>query len=273
MFEVLPVNNKSILAFKASGKLTDTDYQQFLPLLESLIRESGCISLYIELEEFQGWEAQAAWDDLHFGLQHDRDFNRIAIVGDKAWEHSAIALANLFTHTNMRFFSKEEAKSAWGWLEEKPADEPIDQAFRPYQRILLATDFSRHAERAALRARQLCEEHGARLEVLHFAEDMAFYTNISEPVIADLPLGEETIREKAEESLRKFAERTGLARDTVLEVQWGNPKWSIVSWAREKNMDLIVMGTHGRHGIRNLLGSVSSSVLHQAPCDVLVVKL
>jgi len=273
MFEILPVNDRSILAFKASGKLTDADYQQFLPTLEGMIREAGCLSLYMELEDFQGWEAKAAWDDLRFGLQHDRDFKRIAIVGDKAWEHSAIALANFFTHTHMRFFSKEEAKAAWDWLEEKPAEEEAaGQSLQPYRHILLATDFSSYAERAAQRAGELCRQYGTRLDVLHIVQDVAFYTNISQPVIADLPLREEAVRERAVDSLRKFAERTGLGKDAVLEVQWGNPKWSIVSWAREKDVDLIVMGSHGHHGIGNLLGSVSSSVLHQAPSDVLVVK-
>jgi len=272
MFEMLPVNSKGILAFRASGKLTDADYRQFLPQLENLIRESGSISLYVELEDFEGWDTQAAWDDLHFGLQHDRDFKRIAIVGDKAWEHSAITLANFFIHTDMRYFGKDEAKAAWSWLEEETAHEPAGQSLQPYQRILLATDFSGFSARAALRARQLCIEHGARLEVLHIAEDMAFYTNVSEPVIADIPLAEEAVREQALANLQKFAQRTGLSGDTVLEVQWGNPKWSIVSWAREKRVDLIVLGTHGRHGLAHLLGSVSSSVLHQAPCDVLVVR-
>ncbi|MEE9491992.1 MAG: universal stress protein [Gammaproteobacteria bacterium] len=57
-----------------------------------------------------------------------------------------------------------------------------------------------------------------------------------------------------------------------MEVQWGMPKSGIVSWAREHNTDLIIMGSHGRHGLERLLGSVSSSVLHQSPCDVLVVR-
>jgi len=113
MFEILPVNDENILAFKASGKLTGDDYQQFIPILEDLIRKSGCLSLYIELENFQGWDAKAAWDDLRFGLQYDHDFNRIAIVGNTSWEHAGIAMANFFTHSNMQFFTEEESDKAW----------------------------------------------------------------------------------------------------------------------------------------------------------------
>lgn len=272
MFEMLPVNDRHILAFKASGKLSDADYRAFIPELEQRIREAGRISLYIELDDFQGWEARAAWDDLRFGLQHDRDFKRIAIVGDNAWEHAGTALANFFTRTPIRFFPKQDAKKAWDWLEEVPEQKQPAKPLQPYRHILLATDFSTYSEQAAHRAIELSRQYGAQLEVLHIVEDRVFYTELYEPVIADIPLRDDTLKEQAEDSMQKFAERTGLPKDVRLQVQWGSPRWSIVSWAREKSADLIVMGSHGHHGIERLLGSVSSSVLHQSPCDVLIVR-
>jgi len=272
MFESLPVSDKGIFAFKASGKLSDADYQTFLPMLEGLIRKSGGLSLYIELEDFQGWEPRAAWDDLRFGRQHDRDFRRIAIVGDKAWEHSAIALANFFTHTDMRFFSNTESAAAWDWLREKPAPEKAVTPLQPYRHILLATDFSECSEQAALRALELSRRYDAHLEVLHVIEEMTFYAEEYDPIIADIPLLDETRKEQAEAQMKRFTRQTGLPDDIRLEVQWGQPKWAIVSWSREQDIDLIVMGSHGRHGLERLLGSVSTGVLHQAHCEVLVVK-
>jgi universal stress protein A len=69
-----------------------------------------------------------------------------------------------------------------------------------------------------------------------------------------------------------------LAEDLAVpgERQWvevGSPKAEIVRVAAEQNFDLIVIGTHGRHGIGVLLGSTASSVIHHADCDVLVVRL
>ncbi len=88
MFEILPVNDdKDILAFKATGKLTDADYKQFLPVLEEMIRNNGRISLYIEMQAFEGWEAKAAWDDLRFGLQHDDDFHYQPVKIPSAYYH------------------------------------------------------------------------------------------------------------------------------------------------------------------------------------------
>lgn len=59
MFQAIPVREENIFAFKATGKLTDADYQQFLPELTSLINQYGPISLLVELEGFHGWEAKA----------------------------------------------------------------------------------------------------------------------------------------------------------------------------------------------------------------------
>ena len=272
MFEFIPVNEKNIIAFKAGGKLTDADYQQFLPQLESLIRKYGSVSMYVELEDFQGWEPKAAWDDLRFGVQHDRDIHRIAIVGDNALEQAGIAFTNLFTHTEMRFFHKDAAQQAWDWLEEKPQQARQSQPMKDYRHILLATDFSPLAEQAAKRAARLAAQYGAKLDVLTVVEDMALYTDEFAPLDTNLYLNEEAIMTNAELNLKKLAERMRFGDEVVLEAQWGNPKWAIVSWAREKDVDLIVVGTHGRRGLGRLLGSVSSGVLHQAPCDVLVVK-
>jgi nucleotide-binding universal stress UspA family protein len=272
MFEILPVNRKDVFAFRASGKLSDADYRQFLPVLEGLIRDSGPLSLYIELEDFRGWEAKAAWDDLRFGMLHDRDFRRIAIIGDKSWEHSAIALANLFTRTDMRFFGKHDSAAAWAWLDEKPAQQQPLKPLPPYRKLLLTTDFSLHSEYAALRAMEIAAQSGAHLEVLHIVEEMISYYEDYDPVLAEIPERDNTLEQHAWDSMNRYVERTGLGKKAVLQVQWGNPRWSIVSWAREQEADLIIMGSHGHRGLDRLLGSVSNSVLHQAPCDVLIVR-
>jgi nucleotide-binding universal stress UspA family protein len=272
MFEILPVNRKDVFAFRASGKLTDADYQQFLPVLEGLIRDSSPLSLYIELEDFRGWKAKAVWDDLRFGMLHDRDFRRIAIVGDKTWEHSAIALANLFTRTHMRFFGKDDTEAAWAWLEEMPLQQQPLKPLPPYRKLLLATDFSLHSEYAAQRAMEIAAQSGAHLEVLHIVEEMISYYEDYDPLLAEIPLRDDSLQQQARDSMNRFVERTGLGKGAELQVQWGNPRWSIVSWAREKEADLIIIGSHGHRGLDRLLGSVSNSVLHQAPCDVLIVR-
>jgi universal stress protein A len=56
-------------------------------------------------------------------------------------------------------------------------------------------------------------------------------------------------------------------------IEMGSPKAEIIRIAREQRVDLIVLGSHGRHGLSLLLGSTASSVIHHAECDVLAVRL
>lgn len=273
MFEILPVNDKNILAFKASGKLSDADYKKFLPVLETMIRKKGRISLYVELQNFEGWEAKAAWDDLHFGLQHDNDFKRIAIIADKPLVHAAIGFINFFSHIEMRFFENSESQAAWNWLREETSVSQSDEPLQPYKNILLPTDFSAHSDIAAKRALQIAEQTGAQLHVLHSIEEVMYYNEAYDPMVADIPLPDDDfLMTQAIEHMQKFCERNNLSKAAVIETQWGSPRWSIIAWANDKNTDLIVMGSHGRQGLGRLLGSVSNSVLHKAHCDVLIVK-
>ncbi len=270
MFERIPVEDKNIFAFKAKGKLTAEDYRQFLPQLEELIRKHGRISLYVELEDFEGWEADAAWQDFRFGLRHDRDFDKIAIVGDKGWEKPLIKFFDLVTRTRIRFFHKDESQKAWDWLEQEPEEMRLEQV-EPYRKLMLATDFSSFSRRAGLRAKELAERYGARLVVVHALEEPVLYTGDYEPPVIDLAV-EKNLEARARENLNIFVRELDLPEDSSREVVWGSPKWALVSFAREKAVDAIVVGTHGHGGLDRLLGSVSSGILHKAECDVIVVK-
>jgi len=111
-------------------------------------------------------------------------------------------LGNFFTRTEIRFFRKEEAKNAWDWLEEKPEHKQRLKPVQPYQHILLATDFSAYSEQAAHRAIELPRQYTAQLETLHIIEGMVFYTEHYEPVIADMPLRDDTLKVQAQDSMQ-----------------------------------------------------------------------
>ena len=272
MFQEIPINVPGVFAVKASGKLTDEDYQAFLPRLDALISEHGKISLLVELEDFEGWEAKAAWDDLDFGLDHDRDFDRIAIVGDKSWQHWMIVLSSLFMHTPLRFFPREETARALGWLSEgTQGDEPVTA----YRHIVLATDFSAHSRRAARRASEIAGRYGSKLSLLHVVEDLALHDDFYDPVV---PSRDQLVMQEMARARTRLDE---LAQDlkTIegVEVRCavlrGVPKSTILGYAHKQGADLVVVGSHGRRGARHLLGSVADAVSHGASCDVLTIRL
>ena len=76
----------------------------------------------------------------------------------------------------------------------------------------------------------------------------------------------------AENRLQELAVRHALENCTHF-VRQGNTKREILNMAEEENVDLIVIGSHGRSGIQLLLGSTANTVLHGAPCDVLAVRV
>ncbi len=134
--------------------------------------------------------------------------------------------------------------------------------------ILHPTDFSEHAGRAFRLACSLARDHGARLILLHVQPTLAVVGGVDGPVAIPVPEDQSALLERLN-NLRPGDD--AFAVEHSLRV--GDAAEEIVRLAEEAGCDLIVMGTHGRTGLRRLLmGSVAEDVLRAAPCPVLTVK-
>ncbi|GAB6068783.1 universal stress protein [Methylothermus subterraneus] len=143
---------------------------------------------------------------------------------------------------------------------------------QPYQNILLATDFSAHAELVAERAKDLADRYQAKLSVLHVVDNLPITDSTYGPIIPfDVDITEQLIA-AAKQKLAKIAERLKIPEDRCW-IEVGSPKAEIVRVAAAENIDLIVLGSHSRKGLGILLGSTASSVILHAKCDVLAVRL
>jgi hypothetical protein len=118
MIELLPTDSPKLVAVKLSGKLHNKDYETFVPSVESVITREGRIRMLAQFENFEGWDLHAAWDDFKFGVKHYRDIERIALVGDKAWEKWMATLCRPFTQAEVKYFNGSEMGAAWAWLRE-----------------------------------------------------------------------------------------------------------------------------------------------------------
>ncbi|PPC91843.1 MAG: universal stress protein A [Methylobacter sp.] len=141
-----------------------------------------------------------------------------------------------------------------------------------YKHILLAADFSGHGEEVAARAQDLAAKFQARLSIIHVVDYLPL-ANVDYDTIVpfDVDVTQELMA-AAKKKLVKLAEKLAVPDDR----QWlemGSPKLEIVRVAQEQGADLIVVGSHGRHGLALLLGSTANGVLHHATCDVLAVRL
>ncbi|WP_323846500.1 STAS/SEC14 domain-containing protein [Microbulbifer magnicolonia] len=103
------------LTMRVRGKLTHEDYQSLVPMLESAIAgvEHPKINVYFDATEMEGWEPRAAWDDLKLGVKHGREFNRIAMVGNRRWQEMAAKVGSWFIGGEARYFENEEEAMAW----------------------------------------------------------------------------------------------------------------------------------------------------------------
>ncbi len=139
-----------------------------------------------------------------------------------------------------------------------------------YKTILLAIDLSDEAEEVTAKALSLTKSNDATLHVIHVIEPLSFAYG------GDIPMDfsgiQDEIQKQAQSQLTDFASRHQLPEQQQ-HIVIGRPENEIHSLAKELKADLIVVGSHGRHGFALLLGSTANGVLHGASCDVLAVRV
>ncbi|HSB18971.1 MAG TPA: universal stress protein [Anaeromyxobacteraceae bacterium] len=141
-----------------------------------------------------------------------------------------------------------------------------------WTKILCPIDFSDNSRRGMHEALEIAKAHGARVYLLHVLEEPwpgtrgdpiappEFLHRLNERVQADLA------------TWKKDADAIAPGK-VITEMIGGHPATEIVRVAREGGFDLVVMGTHGRRGLRRLfIGSVTEEVIRTAPCSVLAVR-
>ena len=139
-----------------------------------------------------------------------------------------------------------------------------------YQRVLLAVDLTDECRQVAERARLLASAADAELHIVHVVEPLALAYGDEMPM--NLCSVQERIEQRARQCLDTFAARNGVPSERR-HLVFGRPESEIHRLAESERMDLIVVGSHGRHGLALLLGSTANGVLHGASCDVLAVRV
>lgn len=140
-----------------------------------------------------------------------------------------------------------------------------------YQHILAAVDLGDDMLPVAKRARALSAQFGARLSFMHVVEPLPVDTATDTVLPPPMPLEEELVN-NAEEKLKTLRGELSCP-DARIIAPVGYTRHEIVDYADKEKVDLIVVGSHNRHGLAILLGSTARSVLSHSPCDVLAVKM
>ena len=142
-----------------------------------------------------------------------------------------------------------------------------------YQNILLAVNLSPASHVIALKARELARHNQAKLSVVYVLDLPPVIDMECEPTFSG---NNESLNnlliDNATEELDTFIKHLNLELAQKWVVQ-GDSVEEIVHLAKDNQIDLIVMGSHGKNGLALLLGSTANSMLHHARCDVLAVRL
>lgn len=139
-----------------------------------------------------------------------------------------------------------------------------------YKHILVAIDLSDDAGYVLEKAKNIAELNGARITMVHVVEPLSVAYG------SDIPLNVTTLQaeitEHAKERISALAEKIKIDHGEQYIV-YGRPEKEVHRIAETSDVDLIIVGTHGRHGLALILGSTSTSILHGSCCDVLAIRV
>lgn len=138
-----------------------------------------------------------------------------------------------------------------------------------YRHVLVAVDLTKDSHSILERALQIADRNHAKLSIMHTLEPLGFAYGGDIPM--DLTSIQDQLDDHAKQRLADIADAHVATEDQHVLV--GMPDTEIHRFADENDVDLIVVGSHGRHGFALLLGSTSTGVLHGAKCDVLAVRV
>jgi universal stress protein A len=139
-----------------------------------------------------------------------------------------------------------------------------------YQHILIGLDLSPESQQVIDRVKFLFANSDTKISICHVLEPLAFTYGGDIPV--DLSDVQTQLQEQATGRLAALAEQLNV-RPEDRHIILGHPAQEMHNMAKNDEVDLIVVGSHGRHGLALIFGSTSNSVMHGASCDVLAVRI
>lgn len=139
-----------------------------------------------------------------------------------------------------------------------------------YKHVLIGLDLQPESQQVVDRVKSLFSGGPQKLTLMHVQEPLSFAYGGDIPM--DLTEVQNQLEEQAKDRLAAVGRELGVPLDQQ-HVIIGQPAHEMHRFASENNVDLIVVGSHGRHGLSLILGSTATGVLHGSECDVLAVRV
>ena len=139
-----------------------------------------------------------------------------------------------------------------------------------YKKMLVAIDLTEEAPQVLNKAKAMSEAYSAELMLVHVVEPVGYAYGGDIPM--DLTELQDQLDKAAREQLGAYGDQYGVS-GTNQVVTVGRPESEIHRLAKEQDVDLVIVGSHGRKGFQLLSGSSANGVLHGTECDVLAVRI
>ena len=118
MIQLLPMPIAKVVGVRISGKMEKADIEQVAKTIEAKLAAHDKVSIYAEIESFEGISFEGLVADIKFALPHLHDFDKKAIVSEKRWIEHLVAIGDkLFPSAEVRHFSFDERDEALRWVQ------------------------------------------------------------------------------------------------------------------------------------------------------------
>ena len=120
MFEHVEDVAGNIVALKITGEISQKDFENITSILNKAIKNHGTIRLLLIVEHYASFSSvESLYEDLKFAHLYSKNIERLALVGDRSWKSTWVALFGLFSGFMTQYFDKNELKDALKWLQGK----------------------------------------------------------------------------------------------------------------------------------------------------------
>ena len=117
MLQIIDIKHDNVIATIANGKLQQQDIEKVHPIIHAILDKGLKIRWYLEMNNFEGWNIKGLWKDFKMDVAHERDYERIAVVGEKKWQEWARQFMKPFTNANIKYFEISQKEDAKKWIE------------------------------------------------------------------------------------------------------------------------------------------------------------
>ncbi|MDT0642547.1 STAS/SEC14 domain-containing protein [Zunongwangia sp. F363] len=117
MLQITDIKRENVVVTVASGKLNQHDLEKIHPLIHSILEKGLKIRWYLEMNDFQGWHIEGLWEDFTKDVDHEKEYEKIALVGEKKWQSWAVWFMSPFSNAHIKYFTLNQKKEAEKWIE------------------------------------------------------------------------------------------------------------------------------------------------------------